>query len=93
MYERHIENWSLNAGTVVRHFKGDLYLVLVVGEHTETGEKMVVYKALYGEGKIWIRPYSMFTELVPKGKENPTGQTFRFEIYEPKKQSKYELSD
>jgi hypothetical protein len=80
-------------GKMVRHFKGDLYLVLAVGRHTETEEKMVAYKALYGEGKIWFRPSELFMSKVPEGKENPTGQKYRFEMIEPKRQSEYELGD
>jgi len=49
-----------------RHFKGREYEVLGVGEHSETGEKLVVYKALYGEGKIWVRPLSMWNERVER---------------------------
>ncbi len=49
---------------VYRHFKGNRYLVLDIATHSETMEKMVVYKALYGEGDIWVRPYSMWEEEV-----------------------------
>ena len=66
-------------GKIVRHFKGNKYLVLGKGENTETGETMVIYKALYDTAKIWIRPAKMFLEKVPVGKENPTGQEYRFE--------------
>lgn len=69
-------------GHIVRHFKGDKYLVLDFARHTETGELMVIYKALYGECKLYVRPYEMFNEKVPEGKENPTGQKFRFELCE-----------
>jgi len=71
-------------GKVVRHFKGDLYLVLEFAEHTETGKMMVVYRALYGDCNAYVRPYEMFNEEVPEGKENPTGQKYRFELYEVK---------
>jgi hypothetical protein len=47
-----------------RHFKGKEYEVLFLANHSETGEKMVVYKALYGEGEIWVRPLSMWEEEV-----------------------------
>lgn len=43
-----------------KHFKGMEYEVLGVGKHTETEEEMVVYKALYGDRDIWIRPLEMF---------------------------------
>lgn len=47
-----------------RHFKGNNYEVLAVAIHTETNEKMVVYKALYGDGGVFVRPLDMFTETV-----------------------------
>lgn len=45
-----------------RHYKGNEYEVLGVGMHTETEEKLVVYKALYEPYAIWVRPYDMFFE-------------------------------
>ena len=74
---------SIIKSQIVRHFKGNIYLILDVAEHTETGEILVVYKALYGEGKVWSRPIDMFLDKVPEGKENPTGQIWRFEEYQP----------
>lgn len=47
-----------------RHFKGNEYEVLDVATHSETLEPMVVYRPLYGEGKLWVRPASMWEELV-----------------------------
>ena len=47
-----------------RHYKGNLYELLYIANHSETLEKMVVYKALYGEGEIWVRPLSMWNEKV-----------------------------
>lgn len=47
-----------------RHFKGNMYQVLYVARHSETLEPMVVYKALYGDHGIWVRPASMWNELV-----------------------------
>lgn len=49
-----------------RHFKGNEYEVLGVGLHSETMEKMVIYRALYGEGGLWVRPLSMWNETVEK---------------------------
>ena len=58
-----------------RHFKGNEYEVLYIAKHSETLEPMVVYKALYGEGGIWVRPASMWNETVERD-----GKTFkRFE--------------
>ena len=45
---------------IYRHFKGDLYLVEDIIYHSETEEKMVAYRALYGDNKLWCRPYDMF---------------------------------
>jgi len=47
-----------------RHYKGNLYEVLMTAKHSETEEWMVVYKALYGNKGIWVRPYDMFIEKV-----------------------------
>ncbi len=49
-----------------RHFKGKEYEVLYIAKHSETLEEMVVYKALYGEGGIWVRPASMWNETVER---------------------------
>ena len=59
-------------GGIYRHYKGNRYMVLDIAKHSETLEDMVVYKALYGEGGVWVRPYSMWNELVEKeGKSVP----------------------
>lgn len=47
-----------------RHFKGGEYEVLYTARHSETLEEMVVYRALYGEGGIWVRPAAMWSEQV-----------------------------
>jgi len=47
-----------------RHYKGNLYEVLMTARHSETEEWMVVYKTLYNEESIWVRPYKMFCEKV-----------------------------
>ncbi len=49
-----------------RHFKGNEYNVLFVAKHSETMEDMVVYQALYGDGGIWVRPASMWNEIVER---------------------------
>lgn len=49
-----------------RHFKGNEYRVLYVARHSETLEPMVVYRALYGEGGIWVRPAAMWNERVDR---------------------------
>lgn len=62
-------------GRVYKHFKGDYYIVENIALHTETSEKMVIYRALYGNGELYTRPYSMFTE-----ETNKCGQKYRFEL-------------
>lgn len=47
-----------------RHYKGNEYDVVAVARHSETLEPVVVYRALYGEGGLWVRPYAMFCEEV-----------------------------
>ena len=49
-----------------RHFKGNRYEVLFIASHSETLEPMVVYRALYGEGGVWVRPLSMWNEHVER---------------------------
>ena len=49
-----------------RHFKGNEYEVIAVATHSETMEKMVVYKALYGEKGIWVRPAVMWNETIER---------------------------
>ena len=47
-----------------RHFKGNKYEVIGFAKHSETCEEMVIYRALYGEGQVWVRPVSMWNERV-----------------------------
>ena len=55
-----------------RHFKGGRYEVIALAKHSETEEVMVVYKALYGEGQVWVRPLKMWEESVSyQGKSVP----------------------
>ncbi len=49
-----------------RHFKGGEYEVIAIARHSESGEEMVVYRALYGEGTLWVRPASMWNETVTR---------------------------
>ena len=57
---------------IYEHFKGNKYEVIGIAKHSETFEEMVVCRALYGEGQIWVRPLKMFTEEVEvHGKKVP----------------------
>ena len=51
---------------IYRHFKGNLYEVIGTAKHSESLEEMVVYKALYDEGSLWVRPASMWDETVER---------------------------
>lgn len=66
-------------GKIFRHFKGDYYLLIDFVKHSETSETLVLYRALYGDCGLYVRPYEMFVEEVPMDKVNPTGQKYRFE--------------
>ena len=52
---------------IYRHYKGSLYEVVGVAQHSETDEKLVVYKTLYGDFGLWVRPLAMFLETVEVG--------------------------
>lgn len=79
---------DIRAGDIVRHFKREwvsdetseyLYKVLAFAQHTETGEKLVIYQALYAPFKICARPYAMFMSEVDRQKYPDIKQQYRFE--------------
>lgn len=71
---------EVEVNRIYKHFKGNEYLVENLAIHSETLEKYVVYRALYGERQLYIRPYDMFVEEVDKLKYPNVKQKYRFEL-------------
>lgn len=69
---------------IYKHFKGDMYIVEDIAIHSETLEKLVIYRELYGEGKLYARPYDLFISKVDKDKYPNIKQEFKFELQDIK---------
>jgi hypothetical protein len=67
------------AKEIYRHFKGNRYEIVTTAEDTETGEQLVIYRALYGEGRTWARELSNFMEELDPAKYPNASQKYRFE--------------
>ena len=67
---------------IYRHFKGNYYLVEELARDSETDEQLVVYRKLYGDGSLWVRPLAMFLSEVDHEKYPDVAQRWRFELVE-----------
>ena len=65
---------------IYRHFKGDLYIVVDIGINSETNEEMVIYRGLYGNGPLYVRPLDMFISEVNHQKYPNVKQKYRFQL-------------
>ena len=71
----------VKSGQIYRHYKkGDRYSILYVAKNSETHEDMIVYRAEYGNNQAWVRPSSMWEDIIPEDKRTEFGQDIRFKL-------------
>lgn len=79
---------EIQINRVYKHFKGDYYLVVDIGTDSETQEKCVIYRKLYEDGSLWIRPMGIFLSEVDHKKYPDVKQKYRFELQDIKSVAK-----